>query len=206
MTHIQTVIRQATMDDIQPLIELQALAFEDQFRAAFGRRQTHKGIAALVRSHRMQGIKGLSGMYVAQREQQIVGSITLRTKDMRFDDGIATEQAMLQELGVWGTFRATNMLSQLEHHIGRQEAYLSDIAVLPEVRRQGIATQMIRYVAQEARAKSKTSLSLYVSARNVQAQALYYKLGFRQEHMRTSWWNALLLGQRRWIFMVCPLL
>ncbi len=203
---VPIVVRPAHMDDLDTMLQLQAIAFADKFRAAFGRSKTSKGVAALARTHRLQGPSSLAGMHVAESARQIVGTITMRTAEMRIDDGNAVEQAFMQELGTWGTLRALHAFSQLDHRIGRNEAYITDVAVLPELRRRGIAGLMVRYVAGLARQQGKACLSLYVSASNAHAIALYHKLGFRQQRVRRSWWNALLLGERRWVYMTCPLL
>jgi ribosomal protein S18 acetylase RimI-like enzyme len=195
-------LRAAQMADLEPMLALQAEAFADKFTAAFGRRRSDRGIAALARTHYLQGPISLQGMHVALDGDRVVGTITMRTTDMRTDDAGAVEQAFVRELGTWGTLRAMHALSQLDHRIGRDEGYITDVAVVPDLRRRGIAQLMVRYVMQLAREQRKGHLGLYVSGSNRAAIALYEQLGFRQQRVRRSWWNALLLGERRWIYMI----
>ena len=53
----------------------------------------------------------------------------------------------------------------------------------------------------EARARRKRFLGLYVSATNEGAQDLYRRAGFEQRRVRRSLLAGLMLGQRAWIFM-----
>lgn len=203
---LAVVIRSAHMDDLEPMLGLQAEAFADKFRAAFGRRAAQRGLAAMLSVHRLQGPYSLQGMYVALHADRLVGTITMRTVEMRADDGMQVEQAFLRELGTWGTLRAMHAFSRLEHYIGRHEAYITDVAVDPAFRRRGVARTMMLHIAQAAREKHKHTLGLYVSASNTGARTLYHSLGFRDFSVRRSWWNGWLLGERRWVYMTCPLI
>ena len=195
------MIRPAIMDDLVPMLQLQALAFADKFSSAFGKRGIQRGVAALHQSHQMQGPSSLQGMYVMLAGGEIVGTITLRTVEMRPDDVGLVEQAFLRELGAWGAFRAVHALSQIDHRIGRDEGFISDVAVAEHYRRRGIAQAMMRHSMTLARELGKKRLGLYVSASNHSARALYRNLGFSEGQVRRSWWNALFLGERRWIYM-----
>lgn len=205
-TDLALMIRPAQMADIDPMLTLQSEAFADKFTAAFGRHGAARGLAALVRTHHLQGPASLQGMHVALAQKRIVGTITMRTVEMRIDDGGLVEQAFMRELGTWGTIRAMRAFSQLEHYIGRDEGYITDVAVVPDLRRQGIALTMMRYIMQLAREMGKGRLGLYVSASNTKAIALYYTLGFREQLVRRSWWNAVFLRERRWMYMTYPIL
>ena len=199
-------IRPAQMVDINPMLELQAEAFADKFTAAFGRHGAERGLAAMIRTHHLQGPGSLQGMHVAVYENRVVGTVTMRTVEMRVDDGGLVEQAFLRELGTWGTIRAMRAFSQLEHYIGRDEGYITDVAVAPAMRRRGIAQAMLSYIIALARETGKGRLGLYVSASNKHALDLYYRLGFREQKVRRSWWHAVFLGERRWIYMTYPIL
>lgn len=194
------------MSDLEPMLALQSEAFADKFRAAFGRRRIARGYAALIAVHRMQGQAGLQGMHVALADQQIVGTITMRTTEMRLEDGGMVDAIFLRELGIWGSFRATHAMSQLDHRIGRHEGYITDVAVLPAFRRRGVAAAMLQHVREIAKRYQKQRLGLYVSASNDGARRLYQQLGFRDEQARISWWNGWLLGERRWLYMTSPVL
>lgn len=200
------LIRPAQMGDIGPMLALQAEAFADKFTAAFGRKGAERGVAALARTHHLGGPSTLQGMHVALIGERIVGTITMRTSEMYIDDGGTMEQAFLRELGTWGTIRATHALSQLEHRIGRDEGYVTDVAVAQDVRRNGVARAMMRYIVRVARDLGKRRLGLFVSASNSKAIALYQQFGFQKQQVRRSWWNAFFLGERRWIYMTYSIL
>ena len=58
------------------------------------------------------------------------------------------------------------------------EGYITNIAVRPECRRQGIAQQLLTYVKNRAAELELDAVELKVAAFNAPAQALYAKLGF----------------------------
>ena len=202
---VPLTIRPALMSDVELMVALQAVAFEDKFRAAFGRRRIDLGVKALIRSHHIQGSASLAGMYIAEHDGTLIGTITLRTIDMRFDDADVIEQALMRELGAWGTTRAIHMLSQIEHRIDRREAYITDVAVAVDWRRHGVAGAMLSHVATQARHLGKTYLGLYVNATNTGAIDLYYRFGFREQRIQRVWWSWLLFRQSRWVYMTCHL-
>ena len=55
---------------------------------------------------------------------------------------------------------------------------LQDVEVRPDQRRRGVASALVRYAADEARARGLDRLRLGVSVDNLPAQALYRRLGF----------------------------
>lgn len=195
------VIRPATLNDVDSFLEVQSAAFADKFAAAFGKHASSRGVAAFRRIHQLQGANSLQGLYLAMLEERVVGTITLRTSDMRYDDGGVLDQVFLRELGTWGTIRATHVLSQLDHRIARDEGFITDVAVVPDLRRNGIAKLMMRHVIAIAREERKRFLSLYVSASNQKALDLYTGLGFKQEKIRHAWGNIVFWGQWRWVYM-----
>jgi ribosomal protein S18 acetylase RimI-like enzyme len=75
------------------------------------------------------------------------------------------------------------------------------VAVLETYRRSGVARSLIARAEEEARARRKRFLGLYVSARNAHARALYQSLGFADAHVRRSLFAWLLFGQGTWHYM-----
>lgn len=59
------------------------------------------------------------------------------------------------------------------------ELYLDSLAVLPDYRRQGIATQLIEVTAQRASTLQLPCVGLLVDAGNPKAEHLYHACGFR---------------------------
>ncbi len=194
-------IRAARMDDIYPILRLHCEAFADKFGAAFGVRGTARGVEAMAEAWRRQGRSALRGMFVADSDGLVVGTISLRTWDTASDISGAAELAFHQVLGVWGAVRSIFALSLLDHTIERSEGYITDVAVLARYRRNGIARALLDHVEQEARQRGKKFLGLYVSASNTPARRLYASAGFVDYRTRRSWLAGLILHQRSWIYM-----
>jgi len=67
---------------------------------------------------------------------------------------------------------------------------IKKIGILPTVRRQGIAQQLIRrLIENQEPARYPTRLLLEVSTANTAAQAFYKKLGFREIAQRHSYYT-----------------
>jgi ribosomal protein S18 acetylase RimI-like enzyme len=198
-------IRPARMDDAYAVLLLHREAFADKLGAAFGHEQLDTGVAAMAEAWRRQGPSALRGMLVAVVDNQVVGTTTLRTWEMGSDDSGAAEIAFHQVLGTWGALRATYTLSLLDHMIGRDEGYITDVAVLSSYRRRGIARALLQRAEDDARGRRKRYLSLYVSASNQAAHELYLHLGYLDRKLRRSLMTALLLKQHGWYFMQKPL-
>ena len=78
------------------------------------------------------------------------------------------------------------------------EAHMNNIAVLPEYRRQGIATALILNLMQAAAAEEALRMTLEVREHNYKAQRVYYALGFAYAGTRRHYYsdtgeNALIL-------------
>lgn len=189
------------MRDIYPILALHGEAFADKFGAAFGANGMARGVEAMAEAWRRQGLPALRGMFVAEADEQIVGTITLRTWEMGGDNTGAAELAFHQVLGVWGALRSIFALSLLDHQIDRAEGYITDVAVLSEYRRRGVAQAMLARAEEEARIRRKRYVALYVSAKNTGAIALYRQFGFTQRRVRRSLLAGWMLRQHAWLFM-----
>jgi ribosomal protein S18 acetylase RimI-like enzyme len=194
-------IRSARMDDVYPILGLHREAFADKFGAAFGARGAARGIEAMAEAWRRQGVNALRGMLVAVADGQVIGTITLRTWEMGSDNSGAAELAFHQVLGAWGAMRSIFALSLLDHLIGRDEGYITDVAVLSSYRRRGVAQALLSRAEEDARIRRKRFLALYVSAANQGARQLYLGAGFAEHHKRRSLLAGWLLRQRVWIYM-----
>ena len=194
-------IRPARMDDIYPMLRLHCEAFADKFGAAFGSRGAARGVEAMAEAWRRQGSSALRGMLVACADDQIIGTITLRTWEMGGDNTGAAEMAFQQVLGVWGAIRSTFALSLLDHHIDRAEGYITDVAVLSPYRRRGVAQALLGCAEEDARLRRKRYLGLYVSAANRGARRLYSGAGFVESRVRRSLLAGWVLRQHAWIYM-----
>lgn len=195
------IIRAAQTDDIYPILSLHREAFADKFVAAFGWRGSERGVEAMAEAWRRQGTLALRGMLVAIVDQQIVGTISIRTSEITSDVNGIAEQAFYHVLGHLRALRSIMVLSILDHHIDHTEAYITDVAVLSAFRRRGVAQAMLEYVEQEARKRRKRHLGLYVSASNTAARRLYELYGFQPQRIRRSFLAACLLRQSTWFYM-----
>jgi len=191
------------MVDAEAILALHQEAFADKFYAAFGKKGIAKGSKALLLLWQSQGEQALRGMFVAEWQQQIIGTTTLRTWEMNNETTFLgdTRLALQQILGFWGTIRAILALSLLNHQVKRSEGFITDVAVLTPFRRSGLATTLLAFAAQEAILLQKSYLGLYVSSSNTGAYALYRHLGFYKRRTRRSWLTQLFLEQREWAYM-----
>lgn len=90
------VIRPARLSDIEAIVALHREAFADTFGAAFGPRDRERGAQALATGWRRQGPAALRGMLVAEYAGQLIGTTSLRTRDMIGDGGGFAESAFLR--------------------------------------------------------------------------------------------------------------
>lgn len=198
---ITAQIRQARLDDVAAIVDLHSRAFADTFGGAFGRGNIDLGTRALATAWRRQGAAAMRGMLVAEHDGRLIGTTTLRTWEMGSYDAATAEFAFQEVLGVWGAARSLFALSLLDHRIGHHEGFLADVAVLEDYRRSGVARSLLARAEEEARARHKRFLGLYVSARNSGARSLYRSLGFVDAHTRRSLFAWLLFGQGTWHYM-----
>ncbi len=197
----EVTIRPGTPDDISPIMDLHIEAFADKFGGAFGVQHIARGAAAMADAWRHQGATALQGMFVAEWQEQVIGTTMLRTREMNSDFFGTTERSFQQALGVWGATRSLFALSLLSHDIGRQEGFITDVAVLAPYRRRGVAQALLAYAEQRANQMGKHYLGLYVSSANHGAYVLYQHLGFRTRSVRRSWLTRLIFGHREWFYM-----
>ena len=78
--------------------------------------------------------------------------------------------------------------------------YLSNLAVHPQYRQQGIAQQLLISCEQTAQRWGFSIVYLHVLENNRQAKRLYYKLGYRLKEI-DSGWDSVLFGQPRRLFL-----
>ncbi|WP_129630805.1 GNAT family N-acetyltransferase [Candidatus Oscillochloris fontis] len=194
-------IRPAHLDDVPAILDLHRNAFADTFGGAFGRDQIDRGVHALATTWQRQGDGAMRGMLVAEYEGRLIGTTTVRTSEMGNYDSTLAEATFQEVLGVWRATRSMFALSLLDHLIDRNEGFLTDVAVREEYRRSGVARSLLARAEEDARARHKRFLGLYVSARNTTALNLYLHLGFVHASTRHSFFAWLLFGQGTWYYM-----
>ena len=69
------------------------------------------------------------------------------------------------------------------------QAHINNLAVRPEFRGRGLATQLLESILVEARHLGATSLTLEVRRSNIAAQRLYAKAGFHEHSVRKNYYT-----------------
>lgn len=69
------------------------------------------------------------------------------------------------------------------------EAHITNIAVSPKLRRQGIGEQMLRFSFDKAKELGASRMTLEVRLSNHEAQNLYRKLGFEDKGIRKGYYT-----------------
>ena len=108
---------------------------------------------------------------------------------------------LFDELGLWGGLRAMFYFSLLDQPCGRQEVYVSDVAVATPVRRRGVGQALLQHAERVARTWGKKALVLDVTAQNEPARQLYRRLGYIEQRLRRSLLARWLLKEGEWVRM-----
>ena len=87
-----------------------------------------------------------------------------------------------------------------------EEAQLCNVAVLPDHRRQGIATELLQAVADFAKEKGCERAELEVNVANTPAVELYRKCGYAEEGIRKNFYRKSRYPSRDAYTMVLPLI
>jgi ribosomal-protein-alanine N-acetyltransferase len=69
------------------------------------------------------------------------------------------------------------------------EAHITNVAVLPEFRGQGLGARLMFEIKRHARERGAVRMTLEVRASNFVAQKLYSKMGFRQGGIRRNYYR-----------------
>lgn len=104
-----------------------------------------------------------------------------------------SESMLREELGK-GIFLVAERGGQAVGYVGCQtvldEGYITNVAVSPDARRQGIARALIVKLTDEARAAGLAFVTLEVRASNAPAIALYEGAGFGRVGVRKNFYTA----------------
>ena len=69
------------------------------------------------------------------------------------------------------------------------EGYITNVAVRPDCRRQGVASSLLGALEAQGRARELAFLTLEVRQSNAPARALYEKLGYLQAGLRSNYYE-----------------
>lgn len=92
---------------------------------------------------------------------------------------------------VWGILDERQPLAFCVLHVGPFELEIEMVAVAPEHRRRGLATQLLRHAQSRVAVLGKESLLLEVRRSNHAAQRLYEAEGMRQDGVRKGYYPVL---------------
>lgn len=195
-------MRHATLADINRIVAIHADAFHRTFVAAFGRKRYDDGLRVMADVWRRQGVVGLQGMWVAEVDGYVVGTITMRSRGGYWvPTSVPVEWLFIRALGFVRGLYALNALSFIEHHITTNELYITDVAVDQEFQRRGVGRAMLTHALLHAERYQLGQVSLYVDAANQPALALYQGLGFYVANTHHSFMGWFLLRQMRWLLL-----
>jgi len=193
-------VRPARPSDLEAAAAILAEGFRDKFAAAFSS-QVDKAERIIARTLALERTRGGPGLYVAESEGQVVGTIGLRRREDPEVPFWPAASVLFEELGVWAGLRAMLYLSLLDQPTGRRELYVADVAVAASFRRRGVGQALMQHAEGLARSWGRSALVLDVSAKNEAARNLYGRLGYKVQRVRRSLVTGWLLGTGEWLRM-----
>lgn len=105
-------------------------------------------------------------------------------------DGARLDEFRTQTLSVIHRYNPNFEFTEDETEVG--EYYLDSLCVLPQHRKMGIATRLIKTLYDKIFAEGHTRLGLIVDFNNPSAEQLYTQIGFKRVGQRT------FLGHKMW--------
>jgi len=147
-------IRRAEARDGAAVAALLTEAFWDEFRRIFGKRIA-QGRKALTEMFILHHDVGFDGTCVAEAEGEVVGFITLLTKERPSMPIRPVARVFLRHLGFLGVCRALIGLPFLMRRIGKGDCYIESIGVSEGWRGQGIGTALLKQAEEYAERQGK---------------------------------------------------
>lgn len=193
-TH-HVAVRRARAGDADRVAELLSEALADKYRPAYGDR-ARRAIRAVMLA---EIAAGTPGYMVADAGGRVVGAAHLTCADSPYVDWRGTLRSAIGRRGTW---RADAVLAFLAHGpLSPGEGYVGEVAVDPAWRRRGVGDAVMSAVEEDARRRGCDFLSLWVTAENAAARALYEARGFRHVRTRRLPLGPRLFGARRLVLM-----
>jgi ribosomal protein S18 acetylase RimI-like enzyme len=190
------IVRRARPGDAPAIAAILCRALEAKLRPAFGRRLLPAMNALIAEELR----RPRTAYWVAERQGRVLGGVRLEFG--RTPGAPTFTRTVARACGWWTALRATLVLSGLGlSSIAPDQALVEELAVEPEARRQGLATELLARCEDEARRRGRHRLSLQVTADNAPALALYGAAGFAVVRRRRWWARRALFGAPGAVFM-----
>jgi ribosomal protein S18 acetylase RimI-like enzyme len=196
----QIHVRPARGGDLDTVATILVEGFRTKFEAAF-RDRIDRAERIIARTLALEEPRGLPGLFVAELEGQVVGTIALRRRGQPEPPFPPSMGIFFEELGLWAGLRAMFYMSLLDQSFKWDEVYLSDVAVSAPFRRRGVGKAMIAHADKVTRRWNKRALVLHVSVENKGAIRLYQRLGYSEERRQHSLLTRWLLGIGTWVRM-----
>lgn len=174
----QPRIRRATAADADPIAAVLTVALADKYRPALGR-HAPRAVSALVRADVRSPA---AGYFVAEWDGELVGVAHLTLDE---SSGAGLLAAIAREVGWPRALRAAAVLMLLGggRH-GPDAGYVDELAVAAQARRRGAARALLAACEEASRRAGRRRLTLWVTANNEPALALYRDGGFVQVRRR----------------------
>ena len=207
-------VRPAQEGDLEAVAAILVEAFRSMFEAALAER-VDRAERIVAQTIALEVPRGLPGLYVAEVKlptasegdtgdqtcRRVAGTIALRRRSDPEPSDWNASGILFGELGLWGGLRAMFYFSLLDQSCRRDEVYVSDVAVAPDMRQRGIGRALLRHAEQVARSWGKAALVLDVTARNEGAIRLYERMGYHVQRRRRPLLACWLLKERAWVRM-----
>ncbi len=196
----EPIVRRARMIDAEAVANILAEGFQAKFVVAF-RERADRAARVLARTMALEVPRGLGGIYVAEVNGQVAGTLALRRKEDPELPAWPALSILFEELGFWGGLRAAFYLSLAEQPFDHREVYVSDVAVSSAYRRRGVGQALLAYAEGVARSWHKEALVLDVETDNEAARNLYLGAGYVEQRVRRSLLSIWLTGKGEWVRM-----
>jgi len=176
------VVRRATPADAPAIADIVARSFPDKFLPAFATEE--RAIRALTPYIHASITRAGNYVFVATIGDQIAGTVSLCVRKAIV---IGVFGMFVRAVGLPGALRAMLVLGMLgDPSPTPDEAYVEVLGVAPEFQRHGVGRAMMVAVEAFARELRKRRLTLYVTANNHAAQALYTGQGMTVQRRTPS--------------------
>lgn len=147
---------------------------------------------------------------VALQDGEVIGTLGFKHKP---DHVMKQEQNQrtlswksFNKVSKWSLLKLLFGLYLLDHRPQVGECYVTDIAVHPDHRSQGVGKLLLQRVQDFVQTEpSLYILSLYVSGKNPRAKHLYEQLSFRTHSQGTSIMRQLFFKEPKWDYMLMEL-